>query len=61
MQVDSQKLGQSAAFWLHDPWSMALIIGVGTYQLYSYLGPSALVGVGSVVLVTYNVFVTYKV
>ena len=50
MQVDSVKLANAAAFWLHDPWSCALIISVGTAQLYSYLGPSALVGVGSIVL-----------
>ena len=49
MQVDSQKLATAAAFWGHDVWSIPLIIIVGSYQLYTFLGWSALIGVASLV------------
>ena len=49
--MDAAKLANAVAFWGHDVWSIPLIIVVGTWQLYSYLGVSALVGVFSMVLV----------
>ena len=48
-QVDANKLGQNVAFWMHDWWSITLVIVVGTVQLYTYLGPSALIGVASII------------
>ena len=51
MQVDSQKLAFAVGFWGHDTWSIPLVIAIGTYQLYTFLGVSALLGVGSMVLV----------
>ena len=51
MQVDAQKLAMAAAFWGHDVWSIPLVIIVGSVQLYSFLGWSALIGVGSMILV----------
>ena len=50
MQVDAAKLSNGVTFWAHDVWSLPFLIVAGTVQLYLYIGPSALAGVGSMAL-----------
>ena len=48
--MDPTKLGNAFAFWMHDLWSIPLVLVCGTALLYQYLGTSALIGVGSLFL-----------
>ena len=51
MQIDAQKLADAAPY-MHLLWQGPCQLGIATYMLYHYLGPSGLAGLGVMIVST---------